>query len=45
MAMEQCHGSSKAEICDNENNAIVTNQQVLKPWKEDEQLCCHPILD
>lgn len=43
MMMEMCHSSTKAEICDNENTAIVTNQQVLKLWKEDEQLCCHPI--
>lgn len=43
MMMEVCHSSTKAESCDNENTAIVTNQQVLNLWKEDEQLCCHPI--
>lgn len=43
MTVELCHSSTKAESCDNKNTAIVTNQQVLKLWKEDEQLCCHPI--
>lgn len=40
---EACHSSTKAESCDSENTTIVTNQRVLKLWKEDEQLCCHPI--
>lgn len=40
--LETRHGSTKAESCDNGNTAIVTNQQVLKLWKEDGQLCCHP---
>jgi len=43
MTREPCHSSTQAERCDNENTAIVTNQQVLKLWKEYEQLCCHPI--
>lgn len=36
--MEERHGSTKAGSCDNENAAIVTHQQVLELWKEDEQL-------
>lgn len=43
MKMEHCHSSTKAQSCDNKNTAILPNQQVLKLWKEDEQLCCHHI--